>query len=90
MQRSAVEGIFTETHIRPDRARNRRMPGQHMSSSIGVGRRRQFPVSEFEKWGVRATASLQEAVRRDAVLFSNKPGHGLGWLRQADKAVGLP
>ncbi len=65
-------------------------PGQDLSPSIKVGRGRLFPVSEFEKWAASVMAPIQEAVCKDAVLFSNQPGHRLGRPRRMDKAESLP
>ena len=69
-----LEDISAELHIRPGTARNRLALGQDMPPSIKVGRRRLFPVSEFEKWVARVIAPIQEAPRKDAVVFPKKHG----------------
>ena len=89
MQFATLEEISAEWHITPSTARNRLALGQD-TPSIKVGRQRLFPVTEFEQWVARVIAPIQEAPHKDAVLFSNKPGHRLGWPRQTDKAEGLP
>lgn len=45
-----LEEIARELHIAPATARNRLTLGQPMPPSIRVGRRRLFPVDEFERW----------------------------------------
>lgn len=45
-----LEEIARELHIAPATARNRLTLGLPMPPSIRVGRRRLFPVDEYEKW----------------------------------------
>lgn len=45
-----LEEIARELHIAPATARNRLTLGQPMPPSIRIGRRRLFPVDEFERW----------------------------------------
>ncbi|WP_395065409.1 helix-turn-helix domain-containing protein [Paraburkholderia silvatlantica] len=45
-----LEEIARELHIAPATARNRLTQGQPMPPSIRIGRRRLFPVDEFERW----------------------------------------
>ncbi|MHB8453701.1 MAG: helix-turn-helix domain-containing protein [Acidiferrobacterales bacterium] len=69
-----LEDISDELHISPGTARNRLAMGQDMPPSIKVGRRRLFPVTEFDKWVAHVIAPLQEAPRKDAAPFPRKPG----------------
>ena len=68
MQFSTLEEISAEWHITPSAARNRLALGQD-TPSIKVGRRWLFPLTEFEKWVASVIAPIQEAPRKDAVLF---------------------
>lgn len=45
-----LEEIARELHIAPATARNRLTLGLPMPPSIRVGRRRLFPVDEYERW----------------------------------------
>ncbi|PTB17561.1 DNA-binding protein [Trinickia symbiotica] len=45
-----LEEIARELHIAPATARNRLTLGLPMPPSIRVGRRRLFPVDEYENW----------------------------------------
>ncbi|MFC5428072.1 helix-turn-helix transcriptional regulator [Paraburkholderia denitrificans] len=45
-----LEEIARELHIAPATARNRLTLGQPMPPSIRIGRRRLFPIDEFERW----------------------------------------
>ncbi|WP_343671360.1 DNA-binding protein [Paraburkholderia heleia] len=45
-----LEEISRELHIAPATARNRLTLGLPMPPSIRVGRRRLFPVDEYERW----------------------------------------
>ncbi|MDR5645370.1 helix-turn-helix transcriptional regulator [Burkholderia cenocepacia] len=45
-----LEEIARELHIAPATARNRLTLGQPMPPSIRIGRRRLFPVDEFDSW----------------------------------------
>ncbi|SMG61275.1 helix-turn-helix transcriptional regulator [Paraburkholderia susongensis] len=45
-----LEEIARELHIAAATARNRLTLGQPMPPSIRIGRRRLFPVDEFERW----------------------------------------
>ncbi|WP_288829466.1 helix-turn-helix domain-containing protein [uncultured Paraburkholderia sp.] len=45
-----LEEIARELHIAPATARNRLTLGQPMPPSMRIGRRRLFPVEEFERW----------------------------------------
>ena len=87
---STLEDISNEWHIRLGTARNRLMLGQNLPPSIKVGRRRLFPVTEFEQWVASVITPLQEAVCKDAVLFSNKPGHRPGRPRKVTQEDCLP
>ena len=76
-----LEDIANELHIRPGTARNRLALGQGMPPSIRIGRRRLFPVSEYEHWVARVIAPLKEAGRKDAFPASGPPRK----LPQADR-----
>ncbi len=85
-----LEDISAELHITPGTARNRLMLGQDMPPSIRIGRRRLFPVTEFDKWVAQVIAPLQEAPRKDAVLFSNNRGNRPGRPRKVPKEDSWP
>ncbi len=87
---SVLDDISYEWLIRLGTARNRLALGQDLSPLIKVGRRRLFAVSEFEKWVASVIAPIQEAPCKDAVPFSNKPGHRPGRPRKTDKVDSLP
>ncbi|CAM2175305.1 Helix-turn-helix domain-containing protein [Burkholderia orbicola] len=59
-----LEEIARELHIAPATARNRLTLGLPMPPSIRVGRRRLFPVDEYEKWIV---SQLTRSDSSDAV-----------------------
>ncbi|MHB8348689.1 MAG: DNA-binding protein [Acidiferrobacterales bacterium] len=85
-----LEDISAELHSTPGTARNRLMLGQDRPPSIRIGRRRLFPVTEFEKWVERVIAPLQEAPRKDAVLFSDHRGNRPGRPRKVPKDDSWP
>lgn len=58
-----LEEISNELHISPGTARNRLALGKDMPPSIRVGRRRLFPVSEFEKWINLIIGPIQEELQ---------------------------
>ncbi len=86
MKFSALEDLSKELHICPGTARNRLALGQDRLPSIRIGRRRLFPVTEFDKWVAQVIAPLQEAPRKDALLLSKKHGR----LRRSDKLDSRP
>ncbi|MHB8408824.1 MAG: DNA-binding protein [Acidiferrobacterales bacterium] len=82
MRFDILEDIATELPIRPGTARNRPATRQDTPPSITVSRRRLFPLSEFEKWVVGVIAPIQEAPRKDAILFSDNRGNRSGQPRK--------
>ncbi len=85
-----LEDIAAELHILPGTARNRLMLGQDRPPSIKVGWRRLFPVTEFDKWVAQVIAPLQEAPRKDAVLFSDHRGNRPGRPRTVTQEDSRP
>ncbi len=62
-----LEEIARELHIAAATARNRLTLGLAMPPSIRVGRRRLFPVDEYEKWiASQLTHSGETEAARDA------------------------
>ncbi|MEX3690391.1 DNA-binding protein [Paraburkholderia sp. BR14263] len=62
-----LEEIARELHIAPATARNRLTLGLPMPPSLRVGRRRLFPVDEYEKW---IASQLTRTDARDADDFA--------------------
>lgn len=62
-----LEKVSDELHISPGTARNRLATGKDMPPSIRVGRRRLFPVAEFEKWVTKVVAPIQNEIARENV-----------------------
>ncbi|ACC76380.1 DNA-binding protein [Paraburkholderia caribensis] len=62
-----LEEIARELHIAPATARNRLTLGLPMQPSLLVGRRRLFPVDEYEKW---IASQLTRTDARDADDFA--------------------
>jgi hypothetical protein len=69
-----LEEISNELHISPGTARNRLAMGKDMPPSIRVGRRRLFPISEFEKWVTQIIAPIQEELHAVASDHHKKRG----------------
>ncbi len=82
-----LEDIAAELHSTPGTARNGLMLGQDMPPSIRIGRRRLFPVTEFDKWVAQVIAPLQEAPRKDAVLFLVIAVIGLAGRAQSPRTI---
>ncbi|CAB3669442.1 MULTISPECIES: MerR family transcriptional regulator [Paraburkholderia] len=77
-----LEEIARELHIAPATARNRLTLGLPMPPSIRVGRRRLFPVDQYEKWiasqlthsgGNEAAGDVTEDGSRDPYGPSHDP-----------------
>lgn len=67
-----LEDISNELHISPGTARNRLSTGKDMPPSIRVGRRRLFPIGEFDKWVAQVIAPIQDDVPPPVSETSNK------------------
>ncbi|CAM2187697.1 Helix-turn-helix protein [Paraburkholderia sacchari] len=69
-----LEEIARELHIAPATARNRLTLGLPMPPSIRVGRRRLFPLDEYEKWiASQLTLSGRGEATEDAARCPNGP-----------------
>ncbi|PMS32653.1 hypothetical protein B0G57_12529 [Trinickia symbiotica] len=68
-----LEEIARELHIAPATARNRLTLGLPMPPSIRVGRRRLFPVDEYEKW---IASQLTRSGSSDAAGDGDSCQHG--------------
>ena len=72
-----LEEIARELHIAPATARNRLTLGLPMPPSIRVGRRRLFPVDEYERWiASQLTHSGEVAATGDATEVADRGPHG--------------
>lgn len=72
-----LEEIAGELHITPATARNRLTLRLPMPPSIRVGRRRLFPVDEYEKWiASQLTHSGEGDPARDATEIVDCGPHG--------------
>ncbi|QXE07207.1 helix-turn-helix domain-containing protein [Paraburkholderia sprentiae WSM5005] len=72
-----LEEIARELHIAPATARNRLTLGLPMPPSIRVGRRRLFPVDEYERWiASQLTHSGGSGSAGDATENSVRDPHG--------------
>ncbi len=72
-----LEEIARELHIASATARNRLTLGLPMPPSIRVGRRRLFPVDEYEKWiASQLTHSGAREVAADASEVVDSAPHG--------------
>lgn len=69
-----LEEISNELHISPGTARNRLALGKDMPPSIRVGRRRLFPISEFEKWVTLIIAPIQDELHATVNNHHKKRG----------------
>lgn len=69
-----MEEVSNELHISPGTARNRLAMGKDMPPSIRVGRRRLFPIVEFEKWVAQIIAPIQEELQAAANVHHKKRG----------------
>lgn len=65
-----LEEIARELHIAPATARNRLTLGLPMPPSLRVGRRRLFPVDEYEKWIASQLTRTDARDARDADDFA--------------------
>ncbi len=66
MQFYTLEEIARELHIAPATARNRLTLGQPMPPSIRLGRRRLFPVKEYEQWIAAQMEACDVGLAQDA------------------------
>lgn len=72
-----LEEIARELHIAPATARNRLTLGLPMPPSIRVGRRRLFPVDEYEKWiASQLTHSGEGEAAGDTTEVADRRPHG--------------
>lgn len=72
-----LEEIANELHIAPATARNRLTLGLPMPPSIRVGRRRLFPVDEYERWiASQLTHSGGSEAALDATEDAARDQHG--------------
>ncbi|MDH6152606.1 hypothetical protein OKW46_006596 [Paraburkholderia sp. WSM4179] len=72
-----LEEIARELHIAPATARNRLTLGLPMPPSIRVGRRRLFPVDQYEKWiASQLTHSGGNEAAGDATEDASRDSYG--------------
>ncbi|MEM5455775.1 DNA-binding protein [Paraburkholderia phytofirmans] len=72
-----LEEIAHELHIAPATARNRLTLGLPMPPSIRVGRRRLFPVDQYEKWiASQLTHSSGNEAAGDGTEDGNRDSYG--------------
>ncbi|REE18176.1 hypothetical protein B0G71_1173 [Paraburkholderia sp. BL27I4N3] len=68
-----LEEIARELHIAPATARNRLTLGLPMPPSIRVGRRRLFPVDQYENW---IASQLTHSSGNDATEDASRDPYG--------------
>lgn len=73
-----LEEIARELHIAPATARNRLTLGQPMPPSMRIGRRRLFPVDEFERW---IASQMMRPDANEMLLTEEPPVPGISVAR---------